>query len=155
MEQCVFIGTHSAVLDEKSRMVMPAGFRKDNPDSVLTSDFYITPHEDGFLMVRPGVVWDGYLRAIQAAEELDGVQKRKFVRLLCNNSVKIKLDSQSRVVLSQPLRRKLAFVDEEPRQKLVVVGCGDFLEVWPESRYRGEEDSTRELSSFINGFDGR
>ena len=105
--------------------------------------------------MRPEAVWDGYLRAIQAAEDLDGVQKRKFVRLLCNNSVKIKLDSQYRVVLSQPLRRKMAFVDEEPRQKLVVVGCGDFLEIWPEGIYRGEEDSTSELSSFIDGFDGR
>jgi len=155
MEQCLFIGTHSAVLDEKSRLVMPAGFRKDNSEAVLNGDFYITSHQEGFLIVRPGVVWDGYLHSIQAAEELDGVQKRKFIRLLCNNSVKIRLDSQFRAVLSQPLRRKLAFEDEEPRQKVVVVGCGDFLEVWPENRYRGEEDSTRELSGFINGFDGR
>ena len=155
MEQCLFIGTHSAVLDEKSRLVMPAGFRKDNPEAILNGDFYITSHEEGFLIVRPGMVWDGYLRSIQAAEELDGVQKRKFIRLLCNNSVKIKLDNQFRAVLSQPLRRKLAFEDDEPRQKVVVVGCGDFLEVWPENRYRGEEDSTSELSRFINGFDGR
>jgi division/cell wall cluster transcriptional repressor MraZ len=155
MEQCLFIGTHNAVLDEKSRLVMPAGFRKDNAEAILNGDFYITAHQEGFLIVRPGVVWEGYLRSIQAAEELDTVQKRKFIRLLCNNSVKIRLDSQFRAVLSQVLRRKLAFEDEEPRQKVVVVGCGDFLEIWPEGRYRGEEDSTRELSGFINGFDGR
>ena len=155
MNGCVFIGTHAAVLDEKSRLVMPAGFRKDNSEAVLAGDFYITPHQEGFLIARPAVVWDAYLHSIQSAEGLDGAQKRKFVRLLCNNSVKTRLDGQFRMVLSQAQRKKLAFPDEEPRQRLLVVGCGDFIEVWPEARYRGEDDSTTELSGFIDDFDGR
>lgn len=155
MSSCVFIGTHKAVLDEKSRLVMPSGFRKDNSEAVLHGDFYITPHQDGFLIARPAEIWDTYLKSIQAADNLDGSQKRKFIRLLCNNSVKSCLDNQFRMVLSPSQRRKLAFANEEVRQKLVVVGCGDFLEVWPEARYRGEEDATRELSSFIDEFDGR
>jgi division/cell wall cluster transcriptional repressor MraZ len=155
MEACVFIGTHAAVLDEKSRLVLPAGFRKDNSETVLGGDFYLTPHQEGFLIVRPAIVWELYLQSIQMTAELDGAQKRKFVRLLCNNSVKTRLDSQFRLVLSQVQRRKLAFDNEEPRQRLLIVGCGDFIEVWPETKYRGEDDSTRELSGFINGFDGR
>ena len=66
MESCVFIGTHSAVLDEKSRMVMPAGFRKDNQPEVLNGDFYITPHREGFLVVRPAVIWNKYKHSIMA-----------------------------------------------------------------------------------------
>lgn len=155
MESCVFIGTHAAVLDEKSRLVLPAGFRKDNSETILGGDFYITPHQEGFLIARPAIVWDAYLRSIQAAEELDGAQKRKFIRLLCNNSVKTRLDGQFRMVLSQAQRRKLAFGNEEPRQKLLVVGCGDFIEVWPEAKYCGEDNSTSELSGYIDGFDGR
>jgi len=155
MKSCVFIGTHSAVLDEKSRLVMPAGFRKDNSDATLASDFYITPHQDGFLIARPAEVWQAYLQAVQSAEDLDVARKRKFIRLLCNNSVKTRLDSQFRIVLSQSQRRKLSFGNEDARQKLVVVGCGEFIEVWPEAKYRGEDDSTRELSGFINEFDGR
>lgn len=155
MESCVFIGTHSAVLDEKSRMVLPAGFRKDNQPEVLNGDFYITPHGDGFLVVRPVVIWEKYKSLILADTSLDGVQKRKFIRLLCNNSAKIKLDSQYRLVLNQGLRQKLAFTADDPRQKIVVVGCGDFLEIWPEALYRGEDDSTMELSDFIDNFDGR
>ena len=152
---CVFIGTHGAMLDDKSRMVMPAGFRKDNQSDILNGDFYITPHRDGFLVVRPGLIWDKYKHSILAADELDGVQKRKFIRLLSNNSVKIKLDSQHRIVLNQSLRKKLLFAKDEPRQKIVIVGCGDFLELWPEDIYRGEDDSTLELSGFIDSFDGR
>jgi len=155
MESCVFIGTHSAVLDEKSRMVLPAGFRKDNPSEVLNGEFYITPHRDGFLVVRPTVIWEKYKSLILADTGLDGIQKRKFIRLLCNNSAKIKLDSQHRIVLNQGLRQKMEFTSNELRQKVVVVGCGDFLEIWPEAVYRGEEDATLELSSFIDNFDGR
>ena len=155
MESCVFIGTHSAVLDEKSRMVLPAGFRKDNQAEVLNGDFYITPHSEGFLVVRPAVIWGKYKDLILADDGLDGVQKRKFIRLLCNNSVKIKLDSQHRIVLNQGLRHKLEFSADELRQKIVVVGCGDFLEIWPEAVYRGEDDSTMELSNFLDTFDGR
>ncbi|NTV14759.1 MAG: hypothetical protein HGA96_12645 [Desulfobulbaceae bacterium] len=121
----------------------------------MSGDFFITPHQDGFLIARPAVIWDAYLQSIQATAELDGAQKRKFIRLLCNNSVKIRLDNQFRMVLSQSQRRKLAFDNGEPRQRLVVVGCGDFIEVWPEAKYRGEDDATRELSGFINDFDGR
>jgi len=155
MESCVFIGTHSAVLDEKFRMVMPAGFRKDNQPEVLNGDFYITPHSEGFLIVRPAIIWEKYKGSILADSGLDNVQKRKFVRLLCNNSVKIRLDGQHRIVLNQGLRQKLDFAADEPRQKIVVVGCGDFLEIWPEALYRGEDDSTMELSNFIDTFDGR
>lgn len=155
MESCVFIGTHNAVLDEKSRMVLPAGFRKDNSEDVLGGDFYITPHRDGFLVVRPAVTWEEYKGLILEDSTLDSVQKRRFIRLLCNNSVKIKLDSQNRIVLNQGLRQKLEFGDDGPRQKIVIIGSGDFLEIWPENLYRGEEDATLELSSFIDKFDGR
>lgn len=155
MESCVFIGTHGAVLDDKFRMVMPAGFRKDNPPEVLNGDFYITPHREGFLIVRPALIWEKYKSSIMADSGIDNVQKRKFVRLLCNNSMKIKLDGQHRIVLNQGLRQKLEFPTDEPRQKIVVVGCGDFLEIWPEDIYRGEDDSTMELSNFIDTFDGR
>lgn len=155
MESPVFIGTHSVVLDEKSRMVMPSWFRKDNQTEILSDDFYVTPHQEGFLIIRPAVVWQKYKHSILGAEEYDGSQKRKFIRLLCNNSAKIKLDSQFRIVLNQGLRHKLLFDDEKLRQKMVMVGCGESLEIWPESIYRGEDDSTMELSGFIDSFDGR
>ena len=155
MEACVFIGTHNVVLDEKSRMVMPSWFRKDNPTEILSGDFYVTPHHEGFLIIRPAEIWEKYKHSILGAEEYDGAQKRKFIRLLCNNSAKIKLDSQYRIVLNQGLRRNLLFGDEEPRQKVVMVGCGESLEIWPENIYRGEDDSTMELSGFIDSFDGR
>ena len=155
MGSCIFIGTHSAVLDEKSRMVMPAGFRKDNNPDVLNGDFYFTPHENGFIIVRPIAVWEAYQQSIMDAEDLNGSQKRQFIRLLCNNSVKARLDSQHRIVLNQSLRRFLTFETEEPRQKMVVVGSGEELELWPAEKYRGESDSTQELSRFINSFDGR
>jgi division/cell wall cluster transcriptional repressor MraZ len=155
MESCVFIGTHGAVLDDKFRMVMPAGFRKDNQPEVLNGDFFITPHSEGFLIVRPAIIWEKYKNSIMADSGIDNVQKRKFVRLLCNNSIKTKLDGQHRIVLNQGLRQKLEFDGNEPRQKIVVVGCGDFLEIWPEGLYRGEDDSTMELSNFIDTFDGR
>ncbi len=155
MGSCIFIGTHSAVLDEKSRMVMPAGFRKNNNPEILNGDFYFTPHENGFIIVRPTEVWEAYQQSVMDAEDLGEPQKRQFVRLLCNNSVKAKLDSQHRIVLSQSLRRFLAFENDEPRQKMVVVGSGSELELWPAERYRGESDSTQELSRFINSFDGR
>ena len=90
MESPVFIGTHSVVLDEKSRMVMPSWFRKDNQAEILSDDFYVTPHQEGFLIIRPAVVWQKYKHSILGAEEYDGSQKRKFIRLLCNNSSKIK-----------------------------------------------------------------
>ena len=96
MESPVFIGTHSAVLDEKSRMVMPSWFRKDNPSEILTDDFYVTPHQEGFLIIRPAVVWQKYKHSILGADEYDGSQigDRKIVPIDIDGFKTVKVEER-------------------------------------------------------------
>ena len=150
----MFIGTHDAVLDEKSRLIMPAPFRKDNGTETLEGDFFITPHSRGYLFVRPQSVWKEYIQAIQDDSDLSAKEKRAFVKQLYNNSTKLKLDPQYRFVLSQKIRSMLIFATEAPRQDVKMVGCGSHLEIWPASAYQGEDKSVADLSKLIDRFEG-
>lgn len=154
MNNCMFIGTHDAVLDEKSRLIMPAPFRKDNTAETLEGDFFVTPHFRGYLFVRPQSVWKEYIQAIQEDGELSAKDKRAFIKQLYNNSTKLKLDSQYRLVLNQKIRAMLLFTTEAPRQDVKMIGCGSHLEIWPASSYQGEDKSVAELSRFIDRFEG-
>ncbi len=151
---CIFVSTHSAVLDEKSRLVMPKVFRKDNSSDILENDFFLTPHSSGYLVIRPKTVWDEFIVSIRSATEFTPSEIRKFAKELYANSSKIKLDSQHRIVLSKELRKKLAFEDSSLRQKVKIVGRGGYFEIWPENLYRGEEESTSRLSEYLDRFDG-
>jgi division/cell wall cluster transcriptional repressor MraZ len=150
----MFIGTHDAVIDEKSRLVLPAAFRKDSPVELLENDFFLTPHSGGYLIVRPGSIWDEYIGSIKNDFELPDKEKRAFSRFLYNNSTKLKLDSQHRIVLTQKLRAVFRFEDEQARQNVKFIGCGEHLEIWPASIYRGEQHSIAELSKLIDRFEG-
>jgi len=154
MDSFLFIGTHDIVLDEKNRIVMPAAFRKDNSEELLTSKYVATPHYHGYLIIRPQASWEAYVDAIRNDPELAPSVKREFERKLYNNSVRLKLDSLYRIVLSPKLRGVLLFEDDSPRQNLKILGCGQHFEVWPQNLFKGEEKSLAELSGLIDRFDG-
>ncbi len=154
MEQFSFIGTHDMAIDEKNRIVLPSPFRKDNSDDLLASNFFVIPHSHGYLIIRPQPNWQSYIASIHNDPELSAVEKRKFVQALYNNSVKVKPDSQYRLVLSQKFRDVLRFEDDSPRQALKITGCGEHFEIWPPELFKGEGKSIAELSLFIDKFEG-
>ncbi len=154
MDSYLFIGTHDIAIDEKSRIVMPAPFRKDNSEDLLSSKYIATPHSQGYLIIRPQPSWEQYIQDIRNDTVSEPSLRREFERKLYNNSVKLKLDSQYRIVLNPKLRAVFRFEDEHARQNLKVLGCGQYFEIWPQKFFKGEGESLAELSDLIDRFDG-
>ncbi len=129
---------------------MPAAYRRENPREVLEGEFWLTPHDSGYLMVRPSFVFENLVQSIKNKMDENPQKVNLFIRYLYTNSVKIKLDSQNRIVLSQKIREKLKFQDPKPREDVVLVGSGDYFEIWPGEKFESEEESLTKLSGMMD-----
>jgi division/cell wall cluster transcriptional repressor MraZ len=133
-----FQGVHYNTMDEKGRVVMPAGFRRDVPPEVLEGDFYLTPEPEGHLMVRPREEFEDTMRRIKRSP-LETRVKKQYIRRINQLTQRTSLDKQNRLVLTPMMRRRLG-LEEAGKSEVVILGCGDWFEIWHPENYEGEEE---------------
>ncbi len=121
----MFTGTHRVRVDEKGRLAIPAGFRKQLPEGS-----YISIGQDGTLTIYPPEQWAALARQLESP--LPSQDQRALARTLFSMSQSAEFDGQGRVVLSSEQRR-LAGI--EPRSTAVVIGGGARVEIWAEARW--------------------
>lgn len=131
----MFIGTYYHRLEEQGRISLPKKFREQNQHWVITRGL------DGGLFL---------LQAEQFQTEIEKIAKASFhkkknrdlLRYMTNEASEIEADDNGRVYLPKYL------IDFAQLQKeVVVVGSGNYLEVWDRDLYhqyidKVEKDST-------------
>jgi MraZ protein len=132
----MFAGTYRVRVDEKGRLAIPAGFRKQ-----LTEGSYISVGQDNILTIYPPEVWETLGRQLQ--DPLLGPEQRALSRTLYSKAVPCEFDGQGRVTLSQEQRRMAGI---EPRSTAAVIGNGVRVEIWAEERW--DSYSTDALDRF-------
>jgi MraZ protein len=132
----MFAGTYRVRVDEKGRLAIPAGFRKQ-----LTEGSYISVGQDNVLTIYPPEVWETLGRQLQ--DPLLGPEQRALSRTLYSKAVPCEFDGQGRVTLSQEQRR---MAEIEPRSTAAVIGNGVRVEIWAEERW--DSYSTDALDRF-------
>ena len=132
----MFAGTYRVRVDEKGRLAIPAGFRKQ-----LTEGSYISVGQDNVLTIYPPDVWETLGRQLQ--DPLLGPEQRALSRTLYSKAVPCEFDGQGRVTLSQEQRRMAGI---EPRSTAAVIGNGVRVEIWAEERW--DSYSTDALDRF-------
>ena len=132
----MFAGTFRVRVDEKGRLAIPAGFRKQ-----LTEGSYISVGQDNVLTIYPPDIWESLGRQLQ--DPLLGPEQRALSRTLYSKAVPCEFDGQGRVTLSQEQRR---MAEIEPRSTAVVIGNGARVEIWAEGRW--DSYSTDALDRF-------
>ena len=132
----MFAGTFRVRVDEKGRLAIPAGFRKQ-----LTEGSYISVGQDNVLTIYPPEIWESLGRQLQ--DPLLGPEQRALSRTLYSKAVPCEFDGQGRVTLSQEQRR-LAGI--EPRSTAAIIGNGARVEIWAEERW--DSYSTDALDRF-------
>jgi MraZ protein len=132
----MFAGTFRVRVDEKGRLAIPAGFRKQ-----LTEGSYISVGQDNVLTIYPPDVWESLGRQLQ--DPLLGPEQRALSRTLYSKAVPCEFDGQGRVTLSQEQRRMAGI---EPRSTAAVIGNGVRVEIWAEERW--DSYSTDALDRF-------
>ncbi|MGB9799188.1 MAG: division/cell wall cluster transcriptional repressor MraZ [Thermanaerothrix sp.] len=120
----MFLGQHEHVVDDKGRLMVPARFRE-----LLGSNGYITLGFDQNLMVLPAEVFERLAEHARTMSLTDP-NARLLKRLLFSHAERVDIDRVGRILIPQWLRK-----DAEISSRAIVVGMGDYFEIWSYERW--------------------
>ena len=115
-------------VDPKNRLFIPVKFRDKLGEEIVISESV----RKNCLKVCSVAEWDKYLKSIE--EKFDKADSEYLLRVINGSSVTLPFDSAGRVQLTTDL---IKFAGLEKRQ-VVIVGCGEYAEIWNESDYARE-----------------
>lgn len=120
----MFIGEYQHSLDEKGRMSVPAKFRDE-----LAKGLILTRGLDGCLWLYTETEWE---KIAEQTSQLPITQKkaRSFGRFLLSGAMDLKLDKIGRVIVPKYLADYAGI-----KNKVVVIGMRDRLEIWAEDKW--------------------
>jgi len=124
----MLLGTHEHTIDDKSRLTLPAKFRREFEEGVV-----LTRGIETCLLAYPRQAWE---RAFGSRlEELDPLrgEARRLQRYFFANMVDDALDKQGRIGIPGPLKEYARL-----ERDVVVAGVNDHLEIWDRGAWRSE-----------------
>lgn len=125
-DEAMLVGKYNHTLDAKNRMFIPAKHRE-----ILGDKFMIVKNVDHCLSVYSMEAWEKYAAKIN---EQPKIKARKMLRQIYSNAASVEPDSQGRVPISEEMK-KYAGIEKN----VVILGCGEYAEIWSEEAYLIEE----------------
>jgi MraZ protein len=134
----MFIGEHAHTIDDKSRVSVPAKYRKQLSDGLV-----ITRGLDHCLWIYTKLGWEKIAKRL-ASLPISQKKSRAFARLMLAGAWDAALDSQGRIVLPEYLRT-YAGLDKH----IIIAGLYNRIEVWNEDSWRTYSQQTQDDSDEI------
>ena len=116
-------GSYPAKIDEKSRLKIPAKFRRDLPDTEENT-FFVTSDDGRCAQIYPIPVWERVAQKFQEPPRMDPA-KVKLQKFTSYYGALTQMDPQGRILIPQALRE-----DANITGDVIVIGKNDHLEVW-------------------------
>lgn len=139
----MFFGQYRHNLDEKGRLMVPARFR----DVLAAAGAYVMEGFDRNLMVMTTSTFERITDQVAQTNLLDP-KARKLSRKIFSNAYAVDVDRAGRILLPLNLR-PLADLETE----VIVVGVGDYFELWSPANWASQVEMLRELSADNQGFE--
>ncbi len=135
-------GEYKHSLDPKNRIFIPAKHREELGEIFVVAKSI----RESCLRIYSMEEWKAYIRPIEA---LDGKDKERIVRALSRNAAQVNPDSQGRIVLPPDL---VGYAEIE--KNAVVVGCGNYAEIWSEENYAAmvENEDLADMRNLLESF---
>jgi len=124
----MLIGEYSHTFDDKSRISLPAKFRKEMGSTVV-----IAPGIDGCLFVFTAKGWKQFAERISRPDSSSSVlqaDNRNFNRLVIGRAVEVGVDSIGRVLVPDHLRAHAHL-----KTDAVLIGIMNRVEIWDAERW--------------------
>ncbi|MFI5387573.1 MAG: division/cell wall cluster transcriptional repressor MraZ [Fimbriimonadales bacterium] len=126
------IGTDEATIDDKGRILVGKKKRER-----LGETFAMAVGEVGCLVAFPEEAWRNKVNEMLGYDSLNQ-GRQQYTRLFLGYADdELKFDQQGRVVVPQKLRELAKLTD-----KVLLVGCGDRLEIWAKEEYERFQEDT-------------
>ena len=132
-----FTGTYQHNLDDKGRLMIPAAYR-----ALLEGSAFITKGFDNCLMVMTEAYFNQVYERIQAMNIADPTT-RLLRRLILANAYPVETDKVGRILLPTNLRSLNGIQSGE----LVLLGQGDYFEIWTPELWQAEEEKSKDTEA--------
>lgn len=129
-----FLGEFEATLDAKGRFLLPAGFKKQLPDTE-GDRFVINRGFEKCLALYSIKDWEPLFAKINGLNEFDPKQ-REFRRAFLNGATYVEPDSAGRILVPPNLKGYA-----ELQKDIVITAAGDKMEIWDSNKYKQLFDS--------------
>ena len=133
----MFLGQFYHNLDEKGRLIIPARYR----DLLMPDGAYIMQGFDQNLMVLPSAIYEELSHRVNQLSLTDSTA-RLLKRLVFSTADKIEVDKVGRILVPQ-FQRQHAGLDSS----LVVVGAGNYFEIWSPDAWEKQSEALHEVQS--------
>lgn len=130
----MFFGQKEVLIDEKSRLVLPANYRGEFPNGQVYATFGL----DDCIDIYSEKTYQEKRAEIRKLSDYDKVS-RDFKRTFASNTFPLALDTHNRILLPKPLLEK-----KKIGKKVRVVGNRDHLEIWDSETFREYEKNTQQ-----------
>ncbi len=121
-------GSHSARVDEKGRLKIPAVFLQELKESE-SAQFFVTSYNGHFVRIYPMPEWTRLEERLARLSSSNRV-KKKFLNLINYYGQVVAMDKQGRVLIPQVLRESAGMKGE-----VTVLGQLTFLDIWNRQRF--------------------
>lgn len=121
------LGTDEATLDDKGRILVSKKKRER-----LGEAFTVALGTTGCLVAYPEPVWNELVNSVLRLDPTN-LGREMYMRLVLGQADdELKFDAQGRVVIPSRLRELAGIKD---KSQVLLVGCGDRLEIWAKEEY--------------------
>tara|TARA_B100000900_G_scaffold188250_1_gene159466 strand:- start:153 stop:674 length:522 start_codon:yes stop_codon:yes gene_type:complete len=136
-----FTGEYYNSLDSKSRLSIPAKFRKAL-DPINDRTFVLTRGFDKCLLLYPVSEWSKVEEQLSFLSSMKG-RHRNFIRSIVRHASYLQYDSQGRVIIPENLCRYA-----EIEKEIAVIGVIKKIELWSPSILNDFDSDSEDLNEF-------
>ncbi len=130
-----FFGTFEHSIDERGRVAIPARYR-----SAFVDGGVLRAGPDGAIeMYTQGTFDDEVQRRLGSEDGNRSVSARRIRRGFLSDAYAVELDKQGRILIPPQVRS-----ESNIASKVLIIGCGDYLEIWHPDRWAGEREALAE-----------
>lgn len=116
-------GSYPAKIDEKSRLKIPARFRRELPETE-DNTYFVTSEDGQCAQIYPIPIWERVAQKFLEPPRMDPA-KVKLQKFTSYYGVLTQMDPQGRILIPSPLREDAKILGD-----VTVIGKNDHLEVW-------------------------
>ena len=127
----MLFGEARHTMDAKNRLFIPATQR----DELGASFMAVPSFRDKCIKLYSMEQWDRYFGEVKAKLANNGRKLEQINRFFLKAAAQLTPDAQGRVLLTTKLVQHA-----EITKNVVIVGCGDYAEIWSEEQYQINEE---------------
>ncbi len=133
-----FFGTFEHAIDERGRVAIPARYRSAFVDGGILR---VGP-EGAVEMYTPTTFEDEVQRRLGAEDGNRSRDARRTRRYFLSESYAVDPDKQGRILVPPQIRDR-----SNLGGKVLIIGCGDYLELWHPDDWAGEQAALEQASA--------